>query len=321
MGGYAMKGYLSKAYPRWIFWSAIVAGALISGCSKSVLPKEEPKKEPASETVKDLRIQGGWRQLRSVIDGKQLEPIVARRFRLHLEENRFVNINGEKIQSEGTYTVNPTQSPATIDMVGPTGVKIYGIYRVEKDKLKMCFHERIRPSSFESPPGDQRLLMVLEREKSTWRQFESGDGRFKVLMPGEPSQETNTFPAGQGQVAIHKFFIFRNNNKELFQVMYLDYPKAFVRNLGTNKLLDILASGVAADAKGSLLEKRKISLAGVPGAEVKVKVPNTGIITARVFATRNRGYQVTAAMPSAKASSWDVQRFLDSFQLLKLKGD
>jgi hypothetical protein len=164
-----------------------------------------------------------------------------------------------------------------------------------------------------SPPATQPQPPA----QPNWLEYSSQEGRFKVLMPAQPTVETKIPPGGQGQGAIHKAFVFRDNKRELFQVLYLDFPETSVSNLGPDKLVDILASGVASDAKGTIQERRMVALGEAPGAEVKVSVPNTGVITARVFLSGGRGYQVIVAMPSAKASSGDVQRFLDSFQLLK----
>jgi hypothetical protein len=135
-------------------------------------------------------------------------------------------------------------------------------------------------------------------------------------MPGQPTHETKT-PAGPEQGAIHKFFVFRDNKRELYQVLYLDFPEASVKKLGPSKLVDIMVTDVVTAAKGTIVERHNIELGGTPGAEVKGNSPKAGIITARVFLSGSRGYEITAAMPSARASSPEVQRFLDSFQLLK----
>jgi hypothetical protein len=148
-------------------------------------------------------------------------------------------------------------------------------------------------------------------------QFRSPDGRFTIVMPGQPIQELKRFGQGEAQLIQHKFSVFRNNKRELFMVYYMDIPEPAVKGLGTEKLIDSFVQDVAVSANGTLVDKRKIVINGHPGAEVKVKVPNTGIITARVFLVGNRCYHVSAAMPSAKASSEEVRKFLDSFQLFK----
>jgi hypothetical protein len=135
-------------------------------------------------------------------------------------------------------------------------------------------------------------------------------------MPGQPDQETKTLDTRGMQVVIHKFSVFRDSRTQLFMALYMDFPGPAVAKLGTDRLLDIMANSVAADAHGSVEEKHPTTLGTVPGVEVTVRVPNTGVIISRVFVSGQRCYQVSAAMPDSRASSPEVRQFLDSFQLL-----
>ena len=100
-------------------------------------------------------------------------------------------------------------------------------------------------------------------------------------------------------------------------VFYMEWPKDVFDYMGTERALDTLAKGVAADSGGKLVEQRVIELDGIPGIEVKVDVPNTGRMTARVFQSGMRSYQVSIGMPSAKAASSEIREFLDSFRIDK----
>jgi hypothetical protein len=136
-------------------------------------------------------------------------------------------------------------------------------------------------------------------------------------MPAPPIQETKPIQVGEAQFLQHKFSVFRNNRRELFMVFYVDWSKDLYEQVGTERLLDTLANGVAADSGGKLVAKRAITLGNVPGFEVTVDVPNTGRITARVFQSGNRSYQASIGMPLAKVESNEIQEFLDSFRIDK----
>jgi hypothetical protein len=150
----------------------------------------------------------------------------------------------------------------------------------------------------------------------SWREFTSVEGGFQVQMPGQPTYQKSLPPQGMGLVVVHKWFVFRDNKRQLFQVMRMDFPEAAVRNLGTDKAVEVMASGLAADFKGNLLYKIRIRLGDVPGAELEVKAPN-GIVRARVYLSGTRGYHVVAAMPDEKTSPEEVQHYFESFRLLK----
>jgi hypothetical protein len=147
--------------------------------------------------------------------------------------------------------------------------------------------------------------------------FSSAECRFSVLMPGPPIEETKSIPAGKFQLLQRKFSVFRNDSRELFMVFYMDWPKEIHERLGTEGALDTLAKGVVADSGGRLVEQRVIKSDDIPGIEIKVDVPNTGRMTARVFQYGTRSYQVSVGMPTAKAASNEIRDFLDSFHIEK----
>jgi hypothetical protein len=80
------------------------------------------------------------------------------------------------------------------------------------------------------------------------------------LMPGQPTYQKSEPREGKGLVVNHKWFVFRDNKRELFQVMRMDFPAAAVWSLGTDKALEIMASGLAADFRGNMLYKTRIRL-------------------------------------------------------------
>jgi uncharacterized protein (TIGR03067 family) len=71
----------------------------------------------------------------------------------------------------GTYTIDATKSPITIDMK-PTGGNydgktLLGIVKIEGDTLTACFAEpgKDRPTKFESPEGGSTILVVHKKVK------------------------------------------------------------------------------------------------------------------------------------------------------------
>jgi hypothetical protein len=151
---------------------------------------------------------------------------------------------------------------------------------------------------------------------ASWQTLRSIEGRFEVLMPGCPAEETETIQIGAAPHVIHKFLLFRDNKRELFMVWYMDFQEGMAQQVGSGKLLEVMAASVARDAEGTLQEQCRIMQQGVAGLEVRVVVPAAGIIRARVFVCGNRHYQVSAAMPTAKADVEEVQQFLESFRIV-----
>jgi uncharacterized protein (TIGR03067 family) len=82
----------------------------------------------------------------------------------------YLQRQGESIVEEGTYTVDPGKSPATIDLQikkGPeAGKRQLGIYEADGDSLRLCLAPpgvKRRPKDFEPRNGSSALLVVCRR--------------------------------------------------------------------------------------------------------------------------------------------------------------
>ncbi len=79
--------------------------------------------------------------------------------------------------SEFKYSHDPKKSPKEIDLIpgaGPSaGKMLKGIYKVEKDKLTICYvrpgvdgaEKRDRPTEFDGKKRDDVVLLTFERKK------------------------------------------------------------------------------------------------------------------------------------------------------------
>ena len=95
------------------------------------------------------RFQGSWQALSIVnIDGKPASPEEAQKTRLVVEGKAFT-LRDDNVTIRGTFTIDPTRVPKTIDVAlegARVEDKILGIYRLDGDIRRSCF----------APPGKQR---------------------------------------------------------------------------------------------------------------------------------------------------------------------
>jgi uncharacterized protein (TIGR03067 family) len=122
------------------------------------------KEEPANAAAERAKFQGDWKHLSFNLNGEPAAAHVVAGFVFRFENTRYSITNKGKVTSQGTFTLDPTASPAAIDFTESGGVAIHGVYRFEGDRLTICMREKQRPTDFESRPGQQRNLIVLERK-------------------------------------------------------------------------------------------------------------------------------------------------------------
>jgi len=175
-------------------------------------------------------------------------------------------------------------------------------------------HAACREAVSEAASAGREISSVAQAE---WKEFSSKQGKFSVLMPGEPQEQIDDkeFPGvGKGQVHLFSF----SNDSGFYLVGYLDIPglagqtQAFCDGFGKG-FLDSIGEGTAKGARGSVVKDTDITIGNSPGKEILIQVP-TGLATARAYFIKRRGYQLIA-VPSGTDGASNVKKFLDSFKL------
>jgi uncharacterized protein (TIGR03067 family) len=128
--------------------------------------KDEVKKELA-------RFEGTWKWVSLESEKEKLSADALKDPRMKLTGDKFA-VTGENAENAimgGTFKVDPTKKPKTIDVTftdGPQkGKTMVGIYELEGDTYKVCMDPegKNRPTEFALKPGSGYVLEVLKREK------------------------------------------------------------------------------------------------------------------------------------------------------------
>jgi len=160
------------------------------------------------------------------------------------------------------------------------------------------------------------LLLVSCGKKDSsvedpWKEFTSREGKFSVIMPGEPTYTTQTAPTKEGMVQIHMFLI--GHGVMAYGIIYNDVPGAIA---DVQKYLDERRNGAVLTSKGTLISEKKISIEGHPGREIKLKTADNMQYTGRLYFIDGRFYQVIVTAPAEVNAEAVSAKFLDSFKLL-----
>jgi uncharacterized protein (TIGR03067 family) len=131
----------------------------------------------APDTAKDEaakkeyeKLTGTWKIVSLQIEGTNAETDDIKEMRLVLQGDHFTLKQGGT-DYNGTYKVDPTRKPKTIDVFftdGPEkGNTAYGIYELDGDTYKVCISMtgKERPKEFASKAGSGHVVEVFKRVK------------------------------------------------------------------------------------------------------------------------------------------------------------
>jgi hypothetical protein len=147
-----------------------------------------------------------------------------------------------------------------------------------------------------------------------FHEFTSAEGKFRVEMPGTPTQET-IYAVGFPLVT------FRVEEEDgAYGVAYADVP--MIQGISSTQLEQALKSardGMISNVHGKFLGESKIRLDGkYPGREVRAELPiKDGLIKGRLYVVGSRIYMVMVTGLSSWVNSANAKRFLDSLEVTR----
>ena len=150
--------------------------------------------------------------------------------------------------------------------------------------------------------------------------MEIAEGGFRVLMPGQPHISNQEFETPAGRMSAHLYSSDRPTS--YYAVGYSDYPLAFAITENPEKIFNGVRDTWVRRIGGRVTgPDRKLTLAGkYPGFEFSAEGNAKGadaFVQARLFLVDQRLYQVIAMGLKNRVSQGEVNRFLNSFQLVE----
>jgi hypothetical protein len=160
------------------------------------------------------------------------------------------------------------------------------------------------------------LLPATLPQTVDWQKFASNDGRFTVLFPGTPKNETKDVETDAGKVSVHMFYV--EYKETAYVAMYTDFPVE-AKDEGIEAALDSGRDRGLEAANAQLVSEKKITLNGYPGREIRAKGKDpaeNSVLVSRFFLAKRRLYQVIVAGPGGQIDSGAEEKFLSSFDIV-----
>ena len=144
-----------------------------------------------------------------------------------------------------------------------------------------------------------------------WKEFSSTAGRFKVALPGNPTETSTTIESRLGKIKRHTFTF--GVGFATFLVTYSDFPVVLTEPEQVKKFLDHMHEGEVAAFQGKLLSMTEIELDGYPGREFIAETPKS-TFRMRYYLVGQRFYQIAATTLTAGFLAADYQKVLDDLE-------
>lgn len=168
------------------------------------------------------------------------------------------------------------------------------------------FHaqEHTRPPKTTPTPSNSGV------PSNTWSTFTSETGRFSILMPGKPSDSSETVDSQPGPYTTHLFVL--RNGTDVFLVGWVDYDPRF--NFNRQAELEANRDNFVKNLKATLLETRAVKIDGYQAIEFTAEVGDR-IFHSRVYMVGRRPYQIVIGLPKNQDDSEKVKKFFNSFKV------
>lgn len=152
-----------------------------------------------------------------------------------------------------------------------------------------------------------------------YHQFKSEAGGFSVQTPVALQQSSFVEKTG-----LLDYIFYGGGNNGGYSVIYFDYPEEY-RQRASKQVLDEAIEHAQArlkrrEVETKVVSEKPLSLDGHPGREVVVNMTTAHGPQARVkwhfFLVNNRLYMLSAGGSQGGMTNSEIDKFLDSFQLL-----
>jgi hypothetical protein len=159
-------------------------------------------------------------------------------------------------------------------------------------------------------PGTELIAVVDEHFPEVWKPFRSAEGRFSVLLPGEPKKATQVQDVEGRKFTTHILQLLSPN--ALYEVSFVDFPVEVELPEKAKGTLDALRIDTLEKDKGKLLAELDLFVANHPGRYIVWRTEKGLIWRAKYFLAGYRIYMLSFGVPEESNLPTEIQQFRES---------
>lgn len=169
------------------------------------------------------------------------------------------------------------------------------------------------------------LVTTLIVNAQDWIDYKSEDLAFIAEFPGEPERTVQEVETAIGIIDMHMIMHSADSNDDnmVYSIIRSDYPEEEFEDADdeyNNSVLDGAVNGATTNVNGELSFDKKITHNGFPGRSIKIKISGA-FIYMNAYLVNNTMFVVQVICLTDKDENEDIKRFMDSFDMLKVKED
>lgn len=163
---------------------------------------------------------------------------------------------------------------------------------------------------------------ATEMAKFQWKLFTAPDGRFSVLMPGQPKVTSQTQRTFMGAINLQMFIAQPPKQEVAYVVAFNDFPDSYGQMANPEEILKNAQEMALKTTKSNLVNQKEIrSTNGHPGREIEYVNAGGKITKSRMYFAEGRLYQVMVitTKKQEKFLTKSIAGYLNSFNVVLKK--
>ncbi|MBN3899101.1 MAG: hypothetical protein HWQ41_28670 [Nostoc sp. NOS(2021)] len=155
-----------------------------------------------------------------------------------------------------------------------------------------------------------------------WKLYTAPDGRFTILMPGNPNRNTESQKTYMGEITLEIFVAQPPKQQVAYIVAYNDFPYSYGEMADPQAVLNNARDMALKTTKSHLISQRNIrSSNNHPGKEIEYINSGGKITKNRMYVAEGRLYQVMAitTKKQQKTLAKTITGYLNSFHVVLKK--
>lgn len=160
---------------------------------------------------------------------------------------------------------------------------------------------------------------------SEWFTYTSAEGKYKVMMPAAPEEQTQKVPSAIGELTMYMAMLQADDDSAdnlLYMTAYCEYPADKVNSDMSKEMLDKFfkgaADGSAGKMNGKVISMEESTYKNFPVRNVVSSLDVQGMklmAVQRLILVKNKFYMLQTLAFEGKEKNESGKKFLDSFTL------